>query len=119
MVYLKLQPHKQHSVEKRVVDKLSAKYYGPFEVIEKIGSVAYKLKLPTTAKIHPVFHVSLLKKKLGHSVVPHPHLPPVIDPKNPRWYPTAVLERALVKRRGKAAARWLVQWLGSSVEDAT
>ncbi|PRQ49850.1 hypothetical protein RchiOBHm_Chr2g0126521 [Rosa chinensis] len=83
-VYLKLQPYRQHSVQRRLVHKLSAKYYGPFEIVQKIGSVAYKLNLPATSKIHPVFHVSLLKKKLGQHVVVKPHLPPEIDPDNPR-----------------------------------
>ncbi|KAL0375626.1 UNVERIFIED_CONTAM: Retrovirus-related Pol polyprotein from transposon.6 [Sesamum calycinum] len=44
--------------------ELAPKYYGPFQVIEKIGEVAYKLKTPTTTNIHPIFHVSLLEKKL-------------------------------------------------------
>lgn len=118
-VYLKLQSYKQQSVEERVVHKLSAKYFRPFEILEKIGTVAYKLKLPPSAKIHPVFHVSLLKKKVGSNVVINPHLPPVIDPKNPHWYPAKVLDRMLVKRGGKASAKWLIQWMGAPVEDAT
>ena len=42
-----------------------AKYYGPFQIEEKVGAVAYKIKLPPDARIHPVFHVFLLKKKIG------------------------------------------------------
>lgn len=118
-VYLKLQAHKQQSVERRSVHKLSAKYYGPFEIAERVGSVAYRLKLPLSSKIHPVFHVSLLKKKIGSHVVINPHLPPVVDPRNPRWYPAKVLDTMLVKRRGAASAKWLIQWVGTSSEDAT
>jgi hypothetical protein len=46
-VYLRLQPYRQISVkDKMKTHKLLSKFYGPFEVIEKIGQVAYKLNLP-------------------------------------------------------------------------
>jgi hypothetical protein len=41
--------------------KLVAKYIGPFTVCRVVSDVAYELKLPTTMKIHPVFHISKLK----------------------------------------------------------
>ena len=46
--------------------KLSPRYVGPFEILEKVGEVAYRLALPPSlASIHKVFHVSMLRKYLA------------------------------------------------------
>ncbi|XP_062015306.1 uncharacterized protein LOC133731881 [Rosa rugosa] len=49
-VYLKLQVYKQHSVHQQDRHKLSPRYYGPFEVTERIGQVAYRHSLPNGMK---------------------------------------------------------------------
>lgn len=74
-VYLRLQPYKQQSIAHKASHKLSPRYFGPFQVIQKIGATAFRLELPPKSKIHPVFHVSCLKKQLGHHVLPIPTLP--------------------------------------------
>ena len=77
MVYLKIQPYRLKSLATRVNKKLSPRYYGPFEVVEKVGKVAYKLLLPLDSRVHPIFHVSLLKKCIAENVVSQP-LPTVL-----------------------------------------
>ena len=46
--------------------KLSLRYIGPYEILQRVGNVAYELKLPQNLSfVHLVFHISMLKKCLG------------------------------------------------------
>ncbi|XP_035551072.1 uncharacterized protein LOC118349663 [Juglans regia] len=46
--------------------KLSSRYVGPFEIVEKVGLAAYRVALPNYfGEVHDVFHVSSLKKSFG------------------------------------------------------
>jgi hypothetical protein len=68
MVFLKLQPYIQLSLAPRANQKFTFKFFGPFKIISKVGSVAYKLQLPESSSIHLVFHVLQLKKAIPPSV---------------------------------------------------
>ncbi|GJV02453.1 retrotransposable element Tf2 [Tanacetum coccineum] len=117
-VYVKLHPHRQVSVRQWVHHKLSAKYFGPFQIMEKIGAVAYKLQLPATSLIHPVFHVSQLKKCHGQ-VILEGVLPSCVDDGRLLVEPVAILERRLGKVQDKPVMFVLVQWANQGPEDAT
>jgi hypothetical protein len=68
-VFLRLHPYKQMSLKQAKKDnKLSPKYYGPYKVLQNIGTMAYKLELPASSRVHPVFHVSCLKKVIGDKI---------------------------------------------------
>ncbi|KAJ9522566.1 hypothetical protein QJQ45_008328 [Haematococcus lacustris] len=92
------------------VRKFVPRYVGPFVVEAKINANAYKLTLPATmSRLHPVFHVSLLKKYSGSDVGIMP--PPVewMD-ETPVYYVERLLDHRYV-RAGKAG-EFLVQWEG-------
>ncbi|OMO91420.1 Retrotransposon gag protein [Corchorus capsularis] len=94
---------RQNSLADRQFHKLAPRYYGPYKVLDKIGAVAYKLDLPSSAKINSVFHVSQLKKKLGFDNMVGSALP--IPSDTPSLTPQAVLDRRFVKRRNVASTQ--------------
>ncbi|KAG8069534.1 hypothetical protein GUJ93_ZPchr0006g41855 [Zizania palustris] len=61
-VFLKLQPYAQSSRVNRPYPKLAFKYFCMYKILAKFSSAAYKLELPASASIHPVFHISQLKQ---------------------------------------------------------
>jgi hypothetical protein len=61
-VWLRLIQRPMASLKVSGRGKLEPKFYGPFQIIERVGSIAYKHKLPDCPRIHDVFHVGLLKK---------------------------------------------------------
>ncbi|CAL5400001.1 unnamed protein product [Camellia sinensis] len=70
-VFLKISPTRE-VIRFRKCGKLNPRYIGPFEILERIGPVAYRLALPPElSNIHNVFHVSMLRRYLrdpGHVI---------------------------------------------------
>ena len=118
-VYVKLQPYRQRSLKRNALGKLSPKFYGPFQVLHKVGEVAYKLDLPATSLIHPVFHVSCLKAKLGQQVTHISQLPSVSPEGILTLETKAIFKRRSVKLRSRTITQVLIQWQGYTSEDAS
>ncbi|KAL1548677.1 hypothetical protein AAHA92_16881 [Salvia divinorum] len=119
-VFLKVSPSKGIT-RFGVKGKLKPHYVGPYEILENVGPVAYKLALPPSfGNVHNVFHVSQLRKY-------------VFDPKhvihqekmilNPdlsyEEKPEAILDRKLQELRNKAIASVKVLWKHHGYEEAT
>ena len=101
--------------------RLSPRFIGPFEILSRVGEVAYKLALPPSlSTVHPVFHVSMLRKYIpdeSHvlsldSVELGPDLAFEEEP-------IAILDRQIQKLRTKEIASVKVQWKHQSVGEAT
>ena len=118
LVYLKLQPYRQKSLANRPFEKLAARFYGPFLIVERIGKVAYRLQLPPSAQIHSVFHVSQLKKAM-----PGQPGPPTLPPQLTVDMVLTVQPEALLAIRdspsGGAGPQVLIRWEGLPDWEAT
>ena len=98
LVFLKLHPYCQQTVYRRAYQKLASRFYGPYQIEENVGKVAYKLKLPEGSRIHPVFHVSLLKRRVGETKATITELPSLTDDGEIIMEPEAILNTRWVKK---------------------
>eukprot|EP00253_Pinus_taeda_P030964 PITA_30964 len=100
--------------------KLAPRYFGPFQILARVGPVAYQLALPSHIRIHNVFHISVLKKY-------------VYDPKHViKWQdvqvepegevlvePQSILDRREVRLRKRVITQIKVLWQHYGPEEAT
>jgi hypothetical protein len=95
--------------------KLAIKFFGPFQIVARVGAVAYKLLLPPQSQIHPIFHVSQLKQAVPvqHSVV---DLPQSLDGLQ---VPELVLQQRVTSSDNMVVLQALVEWSRLSVSLAT
>ena len=101
--------------------KLSPKYVGPYKILKKIGKVTYELEFPAKLPaLHPVFHISLLKKCMGDpaSIVPLESVA-VKDSLSYEDVPVEILKRQVRRLSNKEVASVKVLWRSQSVEGAT
>ncbi|WVZ25959.1 hypothetical protein V8G54_004503 [Vigna mungo] len=82
----------------------------PFKVVGKVGVVAYKLELPETARIHPIFHISQLKPFKGETHEPYMPLPFTTSEMGPILQPVAILQTRTILQGSKLRPQVLVQW---------
>jgi hypothetical protein len=113
-VWLQLISRPLASLDVRDRSKLAPKYFKPFKVVKRIGTIAYKLQLPASAKIHDVFHVGLLKAYRSEESTAPGSLPPVrhgracLEPSN-----------VLKSRMARGQLELLVSWTGQVASEAT
>ena len=117
MVYLRVKPNS--SLKTGRCTKLSPHFCGPFKVLEKINEVAYRLKLPDHVKLHPVFHVSYLKKALSRFDNTLPTYVDVQEVEQETRDPIGILEERTRRLRNWDITKYLVEWSNKPKEEAT
>ena len=118
MVFLKVVPQNSNLVlgkDKR----LSPRFAGPFKILKRVGSLAYKLELPSHVRVHPVFHVSLLKKYVANVNHVLQDNSKVKDDGTLKVEPDVILDRRVKHLRTRDIVEVLVKWQTYPVEDAT
>ena len=101
---------RRHIQTTRPSSKLDFKRLGPFEIIQRISSHAYKLDLPASMKWHPVFHLCLLEPPASNPLAgqKQPAPPPIIVDDNVELEVEEIVDSKLVRK----TLKYLVRWVG-------
>jgi hypothetical protein len=118
-VYLKISPMK--GVKRfGVKGKSSPRYIRQFSILEKCGTVTYKLELsPSLAGVHNIFHVSQLKKCLkAHAYIVLPEVAPLESDLAYLKHLIKILDQKSHVTRRKTITFYKIQWSNYMVEEA-
>ena len=99
----------------RPSSKLDVRRLGPFAIVESVGSSAFRLELPPSMQIHPVFHVSLLEPHVANTFpgrVVEPPLPIQVD-----GLPEFEVDSILDSRFRRRKLFYLIRWVGYDSSD--
>ena len=101
--------------------KLTLRYIGPFEIFERVGMVAYRLALPPNlSQVHPVFHVSMLKKYISDpSHILQPQSVEVNENLTYKEEPVVIIDRQVRQLCLKQIPMVKVFWRNNNVEEHT
>ena len=95
--------------------KLGPRQLGPYEVIEKVSELDYRLKLPPAMKVHNVFHVNRLSPWKGNDVNGlRPPPPEAVEVEGEEEFEVEQILDSRIYRRG---LQYLVRWEGFGEED--
>ena len=118
MVYLKIAPWK-HLLRFGMKGKLAPRYIGPYEIVKRIGPLAYQLAFPQhLVKIHDVFHVSMLRKAEIDPTRVLPQIPIEVNEElTMEVKPVRILDQIKKVLRNKKISLVKVLWRGSQMKE--
>ena len=108
---------RRHITTRRPSRKLDVRRLGPYEIVELVGKSAYRLKLPPSMQVHPVFHVSLLEPHVANTF-PGRHVPPP-PPELVDNYEEFEVHQILDSRIRRRRIQLLVDWVGYDASEQT
>jgi hypothetical protein len=95
-------------VASRTNQKLSFRFFGPFKILQRVGKVAYQLDLPDDSRIHPIVHVSQLKKHVPTTTVVSDDVSSVCQDPTQELQPHQVVKVRTVNRGAHAVPQWMI-----------
>ena len=98
---------------------MAPKFYGAYQVTQKISLVAYEVKLLDKSRFHNVFHVSNLKKILGQHQTAQTILPTLDEEGKLVLEPEVVIEIRERRLRPRIIKEYLIKWKNCPIEDAS
>ena len=104
---------------KGIPDKIKKRFMGPFKIQARIGEQAYRFLLPDTWKVHPVFHISLLKKWNAIDLQEEEEFPiEELEIEEPYYEIEKLLRWKKVKRNRQLKKEYSVLWKVYPIEEA-
>ena len=98
-------------------NKLAAKNYSPYKIIEQLGPVTFRLDMPRQHRVHPVFHASKLLKYFRDEIADrNPNEPGPIEVEGEEEYE---IEKILKSRIYRGRVQYLIKWKGYSDAENT
>jgi len=95
-------------------------YYDPYKVLQNIGTMTCKLELPTSSRVHPVFHVSCLKKVIsGKLLKVQTILPKIYEEGNIILDYKEIIETRIWKLRNCSISEYHIRWKNLPTKDFT
>ena len=98
-------------------NKLSPKYYNPYNVLQNIGSMAYKLELPASSRVHPIFYVSYLNKVISDKLAIQMMSPKLDEEGKIILDPEEITEIRTRQLQNQSISEYLIKWKNLPTED--
>ena len=118
-VFIKVNP-KKSALKLGSCAKLAPQYCGPFQILSRMGQVAYQLALPPNLKVHDVFHISVLKRYVHDATHVINWNDVHVEPGGDFLVePDCILERREILLRNHTIGQVKVQWKHLNPEEVT